>query len=416
MWCEIITIGDEILIGQIIDTNSAWIATELNLIGIRIKQITSIADEKTHIKRALDEAKIRADIIIITGGLGPTKDDITKKVLCEYFNTELIFNEMVFHNIETLFDIRNKSILEIDRKQAEIPVDCIPLYNLRGTAPGMWFEEEGKIFISLPGVPYEMKSIMEKHVIPKLKQDFKLPAIFHKTVLTTGIGESPLSELIKDWETALPPHIKLAYLPSPGIVRLRLSAYGENYNPIKHETEGCIKDLESIISDYIFGYDKETIEEIIGKLLLDGRKTISTAESCTGGYIAHQITRVAGSSAYYKGSIIAYSYDSKETLLSVDSAIIKKYGAVSEEVVKAMALACQKRFKTDYVISCSGIAGPTGETIDKPVGTVWVALATPSAIIAKRHQFGTSRGFNIQITSITALNMLRREILKTVKT
>ena len=416
MQVEIITIGDEILIGQIVDTNSAFIGQLLNLNGMSVKQISSVSDDREHILKALDEAKNRADIILITGGLGPTKDDITKKTLCEYFKTTMRFDEGAYQDVVNIFATFGKEVTPLNRLQAEVPSICEVVHNYNGTAPCMWFDVEGKIFVSMPGVPYEMKALMKDHIIPKLKQRFNFPFIYHKTVLTQGIGESTLSELISDWEDSLAAlNIKLAYLPSPGMVRLRLSAKGEVEADLKIYVDKKIEELKLLISEYIYGYEifgeeKETLEEIVGKLLRTKKKTISTAESCTGGYISHLLTRVAGSSDYYIGSVISYAYEIKETELGVPHDIILNHGAVSQPVVEQMAIAIRKKYKTDYSISASGIAGPGGGTDDKPVGSVWVAIATPEKVISEKFLFGNNRERNIQKTANAALNMLRKEL------
>ena len=413
---EIITIGDEILIGQIVDTNSAFIGQLLNLNGMTVKQISSVSDNREHIKKALDEPKTRADIILITGGLGPTKDDITKKTLCEYFKTTMRFDEGAYQDVVNIFATFGKEVTPINKLQAEVPAICEVIHNYNGTAPGMWFDVDGKVFVSMPGVPYEMKALMKEQVIPKLKQRFKFPAIYHKTVLTQGIGESSLSELISDWEDSLARvNIKLAYLPSPGMVRLRLSAKGEGENKLKIVVEKKIEELKLIVSGYIYGYEifgeeKETLEQMVGKLLHDTKKTVSTAESCTGGYISHLLTKVPGSSEYYIGSVISYAYEIKETELQVPHDIILKHGAVSQPVVEQMAKAIREKYKTDYSIAASGIAGPGGGTEDKPVGTVWVAIATPTKVISEKFLFGNNRERNIQKTANVALNMLKKEL------
>ena len=416
MQAEIITIGDEILIGQIVDTNSAFIGQLLNLNGISVKQITSVSDDREHIIKALDEAKERADIILITGGLGPTKDDITKKTLCEYFNTTMRFDESAYQDVVNLFAQYGKTVTPINRLQAEVPAICEVIRNYNGTAPCMWFDVDGKVFVSMPGVPYEMKALMKNQIVPKLKSRFKFPFIFHKTVLTQGIGESALSELISDWEDSLSAvNIKLAYLPAPGMVRLRLSTKGDNDELLRLNVDKKIEELKTIISEYIYGYeifgvDNETLEQTIGKLLREKKKTISTAESCTGGYISHLITKVPGSSDYYTGSVISYSYEIKETELGVPKEILNTQGAVSQAVVEQMAKAIRIKYHTDYSISASGIAGPGGGTKEKPVGTVWIAIATPDKIISEKFQFGNHRERNIQKTANAALNMLRKEL------
>ncbi len=416
MQVEIITIGDEILIGQIVDTNSAFIGQLLNMNGMSVKQISSVSDDREHILKALAEAKSRAQVILITGGLGPTKDDITKKTLAEYFSCKMRFDEQAYQDVVNLFAQYGKEVTPINRLQAEVPEICEVVRNYNGTAPGMWFDVDGTIYVSMPGVPYEMKAMMQNQVVPKIKERFKLPAIFHKTVLTQGIGESALSEMISDWEDSLAAvNIKLAYLPSPGMVRLRLSTKGETLEPLKRNVEVKIEELKTIISEYIYGYEtfgeeKETLEQIVGKLLRDKKKTISTAESCTGGYISHLITKVPGSSEYYMGSVISYSYDIKEKELGVSKSVLESQGAVSQPVVEQMAKAIREKYKTDYSISASGIAGPSGGTDEKPVGTVWIAVATPDKVISEKFLFGNNRERNIQKTAQAALNMLRKQL------
>jgi nicotinamide-nucleotide amidase len=414
---EIITIGDEILIGQIVDTNSAFIATLLNLNGISVKQISSVSDNREHIIKALNEAKGRVDIILITGGLGPTKDDITKKTLCEYFNTTMRFDEGAYKDVTAIFASYGKDVTPINRLQAEVPAICEVIHNYNGTAPGMWFDIDGKVFVSMPGVPYEMKALMKEQVVPKLKQRFKFPFIYHKTILTQGIGESTLSELISDWEDSLTAlDIKLAYLPSPGMVRLRLSTKGEIEKVLIANVERKIEEIKPIISEYIYGYEiygkeKESLEQMVGRLLKEKKKTVSTAESCTGGYISHLITKIPGSSDYYIGSVISYAYEIKESELNVPHDIILRHGAVSQPVVEQMAKAIRKKYKTDYSIAASGIAGPGGGTEEKPVGTVWIAVATPDKVFSKKFLFGNNRERNIQKTANAALNMLK-EVLE----
>lgn len=409
MQAEILTIGDEILIGQIVDTNSAWMGQKLNEAGINVKQITSVSDNEQHIINALNEAKQRADIILITGGLGPTKDDITKHTLCNYFNSGLIFNEDVYKQVEYLFKIRGREVTAINRKQAEVPSNCTAIANTVGTAPGMWFEEEEKIFMSMPGVPFEMKAMMEKEVIPRLIKKFKTPFIFHKTILTQGIGESFLADLIADWEDGLPAHIKLAYLPSPGMVRLRLTGRGES-EKIKAEVIKQYQSVAPLIEKYVFGYDSETLESVIAQLLTSKKQTIACAESCTGGYLSHRITSVPGSSNYFMGSVIAYDNSIKEQFLDVDPELIRVRGAVSEPVVIAMAESVKRKFKTEYAIATSGIAGPAGGSTEKPIGTVWIGISTPEVTFAKCFRLGDNRMRIIQVAADTALNMLRKEL------
>ncbi len=406
MLAEIITIGDEILIGQIIDSNSAWIAEQFNSIGIRVKQITSVSDDETHINSALDEASKRADLIIMTGGLGPTKDDLTKKALCRYFDTRLVFNEEVFRHIEKIFTHRKFPMLDSNRKQAELPENCTIIQNKKGTASGMWFVKNDRHFISMPGVPFEMKAMVSESLIPLFRSKFKLPVIIHRTILTYGIGESFLAEKIKDWEDKLPSNMKLAYLPSPEYLRLRLSIYGEDEIPMRESIIKQEKSLHEIIPEYIFGYDKQTMPEIIGDLLKNEGKTLSTAESCSGGNIARLITSIPGSSAYFNGSVVAYSNEIKESVLKVKNEDLIKSGAVSEPIIIQMAAAARELFKTDYSIATSGIAGPDGGTDDKPVGTVWIAVAKENKVMAKKYIFGNDRDINIRRASSMAMFML----------
>ncbi len=412
MKAEIITIGDELLIGQVIDTNSAFIASKLNEAGIYVHQITSVSDNKEHIIEALGNAAQRADIILITGGLGPTNDDITKLTLCEYFKVELRFDAEAYKDVEFMFKVRGREVTEVNRKQADLPENCIALRNRNGTAPGMWFDVKGKIYVSMPGVPYEMKALMEDEVIPKLQKQFTLPFIVHRNVLTIGIGESFLAEKIAAWEASLAKdNIKLAYLPSIGMVRLRLSTKGENRNVLDENVEKKITELQHLVGEYIFGYETETLEGIVGKLLKEIVQTVATAESCTGGYISHLITSIAGSSDYYVGSVITYSYEIKTLELNINADLLNKKGAVSQEVVEQMASEVKRKFKTDYSIAVSGIAGPGGGTPEKPVGTVWIAVATPQRVFSKKFQFANNRLRNIQMTANAALNLLRKEIL-----
>ncbi len=411
MLAEVITIGDELLIGQIVDTNSAWIGKQLNMIGIKIHQITSVSDNRAHIITALREASCRAQVVLITGGLGPTKDDLTKDCLCEYFNVSLKFNEEAYQDVERLFKIRGREVTALNRRQAELPSNCTLLSNKVGTAPGMWFEEGGIVYVSMPGVPYEMKYLMEQEVLPRLKSKYQLPFILHKTILTQGIGESFLSELIADFEDALPPHIKLAYLPAAGMVRLRLSASGEELK-VKQEMEKLVMELSERVKEYMFGYDEDTIEGVLGKLLVERGLTLATAESCTGGNVAHLITSVPGSSAWYLGSTVTYSYQSKTDLLGISADLINQKGAVSEEVVLEMVENVRKKFGSDCAVSTSGIAGPDGGTADKPVGTVWIGISIPGKSFAKKVLLGDNRLRTIQVASETALNMLRKALLQ----
>jgi nicotinamide-nucleotide amidase len=409
MLAEIITIGDEILIGQIVDTNSAWMAHKLNEAGIFVKQITSVSDECEHILNALEEAKSRVGIILITGGLGPTRDDITKTTLCDYFGVKLVFNEEVYTNVERIFARFGKTVTPVNRLQAEVPENCIPLQNHNGTAPGMWFEQDGKVFVSMPGVPYEMKGIMEEEVLPRLVRQFKLPHILHRTILTQGIGESALAEKISDWEDSLAAHqIKLAYLPAPNMVRLRMTTSGPEREQLEKIVATKEAELRKLIAPYIFGSDEEKIEQVLGDLLRKRGEKLGLAESCTGGYISHLITSVPGSSDYYEGSLVTYSYEQKERLLGVKKETLAQYGAVSQQVVTEMATGALKELQVDHAIAVSGIAGPSGGTPDKPVGTVWIAIASNGKVVAEKFMFGHQRQRNIEVSADTALNMLLR--------
>ena len=418
MNAELLTIGNEILIGQITNTNAVWMAQELNMIGVSVVHMSSVADEKQAILKAFDDACKRADIVLITGGLGPTKDDITKTTFCEYFETELVTDENVLKDVTGFFSKRNKEVSDINKKQAEVPKGCLVIRNKNGTAPGMWMEKNNTIFVSMPGVPYEMKGMVTDDVIPEIKKRFKLPFIYHKTILTQGIGESMLAEMINDWEDALAEkEIGLAYLPSPGMVRLRLSSKGFDEVELKNKVETEANKIKPIIEKYIYGYEEygeeqPKLEEILGKLLLEKNLKLGLAESCTGGFISHLITSVAGSSAYYNGCIVPYHNEFKHNLLKVDNSIFEKQGAVSKECVMAMAKETLNTFKADVAIAVSGIAGPGGGTDEKPVGTTWIAVAYGDRIIPKQFIFGDNRQRNIQMTAMMAMNMLRKMILK----
>ncbi len=412
MNAEIITIGDELLIGQVIDTNSAWIAEQLNLVGIRVAQITSISDDREHILKTLEDASKRAGLILMTGGLGPTRDDITKHTLCEYFDTELVFHQPSFNNVEKLFRARGFTVTELNRQQAEVPANCTPLANPNGTAPGLWFEKEGVIYVSMPGVPFEMKPLITNEVLPRVAKKVNSTFIEHITVLTQGVGESMLAQIIEPWENNLPQNIKLAYLPQPGIVRLRLTAIGSDKGALGMVLNQQVSELKKLIPDLIFGYNDDTMEMVVGKMLRDNQKTLSTAESCTGGYIAHLITSIPGSSDYFVGSTISYSNEVKINELDVSPEDVEMHGAVSKQVVEQMALGAYKKFGTDYALSVSGIAGPDGGTDEKPVGTVWIAMATPEKVVSKKFLFGEHRGRNIRKSALAALNMLRMELLQ----
>lgn len=413
MQAEIITIGDEILIGQILDSNSKWIAEQLNVIGISVYQITSIQDEREHILKAIKEAQSNCDIVIVTGGLGPTKDDITKSSLVEYYNDELIFNEDIASHIEALFKKMNYPFTEVNKNQALVPSKCIAFKNELGTAPGMWFNDNNKVLVSLAGVPYEMKGLMLNSVLPKLTNTFKLPYIVHQNILTYGIGESMLAEKIEDWEINLPNFISLAYLPSFGSVKLRLTAKGTKKELLTESISREVESLVKIIGDIIVGFDEsENLEAVIGKLLIDKKSTLSTAESCTGGNIAKIITSIPGSSNYFVGSVVAYQASIKINELGVEEKLIDDYTVVSAQVAEAMAEGIKKKYKTDYAIATTGNAGPTIDLTDKTVGVVYIAIATPTTIFSQEFNFGKPREKVIERTSNKALELLRKEILK----
>ncbi len=412
MQATIITIGDELLYGQTIDTNSAYMGRELALLGIRVREILSISDDKSAILEALARAEQASNLVLITGGLGPTKDDITKVTLAQYFNTTLLRNQEILAQLEAFFASRNRPMLQSNADQALMPASCTPLRNDRGTAWGMWFEKNGKVFVSMPGVPFEMEALMQQEVLPKVKTYFKLPVIIHKHILTAGIGESFLAEQIADFEDNLPTNIKLAYLPGIGSVKLRLTANGTNREVVQEALDAEVAKLVAQIDKHIYGYDDDQLEEIIGKLLTAKDKTLATAESCTGGYIASQITMVEGSSAYYNGSVVSYTYESKQALLGVKQETLDSFGAVSEETVREMLLGVCTKFGTDYAIATSGIAGPAGGTPDKPVGTVWIAYGAPTDMRTKKLTFKGNRKQNIQLTALMALELFRKYLIE----
>lgn len=408
---SIITIGDELLIGQVIDTNSAYIAQELNKAGISVKRRVAVGDNYDDIWNVLDEESQYAKIILVTGGLGPTSDDITKPLLCKYFNGKMILNEDALQNVKYLFEkFFKREVTEVNRKQAEVPDVCTVIQNKRGTAPGMWFEKDDKIFVSMPGVPNEMKGMMEE-VIEKLKGRFELPIIIHKTLLTAGIGESMLAEHIKDFEATLPPNIKLAYLPNYGMVRLRLTTTGYNKEETGKAITSQFEKLKSLTKEFLVTDEDEPLEKVIGKILSARNETIGTAESCTGGYIAHLITSHSGSSKYFKGSVVSYDNDVKENVLHVSNETLQTVGAVSEETVKEMLKGALDILKTDYAIAVSGIMGPNGGTPGKPVGTVWIAVGNTTKQQTLKLNLRFDRMRNIQVTAMTAMNLLRKFIL-----
>ncbi len=408
---EIITIGDEILYGQILDTNTQWISQELDKLGVKTVRKSSVGDAKQEIVRIFDEAQTRADLVLITGGLGPTKDDLTKKIMADYFGASLELHPQALEDVTVFFQKRGRELTEINRSQAFLPSNCTFIRNIQGTAPAMWFEERGVIWVSMPGVPFEMKGIMQQEVLPRIAKHFKTPTIVHKVIKTVGIGESYLSDLIQDWEASLPSHIKLAYLPSLGIVKLRLTGFGEDENQLKKEIENCYQQLLPIAGSYVFGFENDELESVIGELLIEKNATISVAESCTGGYLGHKLTSIAGSSAYFLGGVLAYSNDLKKNLLGVESKVLENYGAVSEECIRQMAEGVRKLNNSTYGIATSGIAGPGGGTDEKPVGTVWIAVATPTEIFAQKLTLGGSRLQNIEMSTITCLNLLRKKLI-----
>ena len=414
MFAEIITIGDEILIGQIVDTNSAYIAKALNQSGISVYQISSVQDERTHILEALEEATARADVIIMTGGLGPTKDDITKHTLCEYLEDELVQNEAVLAHVEELFEKHiSTPISDMNRQQAMVPSRALIMHNPYGTAPGMWNEKDGKVYISLPGVPFEMKNLFQSEVIPRINERFERPHIYHKTLITYGLGESGIANKITEWETSLPDFVKLAYLPNLGKVRLRLTAKGADPELIRNAVEEAAAGLYPYIGDIIYGEDDgETIEVLVGRILADKQLTLATAESFTGGKIAELITSVPGASAYFLGSIVSYATSIKEGVLDVPSSLIEKHSVVSAEVAQAMAENVRTKMKADYALATTGNAGPTKGDSDADIGTVYIALATPNGTEVERFTMGNHRTRITQKSVHKALEMLRNALLK----
>ncbi|NLM93557.1 MAG: competence/damage-inducible protein A [Bacteroidales bacterium] len=410
MDAEIITIGDELLIGQVINTNAAWMAERLNEAGIAVKQISVVSDTEAEISRILADAFGRSGLILMTGGLGPTRDDVTKLALCHYFQTGMVLNEEVLEDVRALFSRRNYPLTHLNQQQAMVPANATVIRNPNGTAPGLWFEQDGHICIAMPGVPFEMKAMVDDQIIPELKRRRKDQYILHRTVLTQGLGESFLSEIISGWEDRLPPFISLAYLPSPGVVRLRMSAKGPDEAALKEALEEEEQKLRSLIPQYIWGYDRDTLEEVVGRLLTDKGLSLSTAESCTGGFLAHKITSVPGSSAYFKGSIIAYANELKRRFLWVDEKILEKHGTVSREVVEIMALHGCQVMSSDFCIATSGIAGPSGGSPEKPVGTVWIAVAFREQVTSKLLHLGDQRDRNITRATLAALALLRELI------
>ena len=416
MKATIVTIGDEILIGQIVDTNSGFIAKSLDKIGIQVAEIISISDNQQHILETFASVQNKVDLVVITGGLGPTKDDITKKTFCEYFNDKLVVNkEVEAHVIDLIESVMKRPASQMNKDQALVPSKSEVLFNKVGTAPGMWMKKENTVYISLPGVPYEMKYILENEIIPKLIKEYKRPYILHKTIMTYGQGESLVAERIEDWENNLPDFLKLAYLPAPGRVRLRLTARGTQKELLENTIEEKVKSLTKIIGDIIVGFEEdETIEVVIGKQLIKCGKTISTAESCTGGKIAQTLTSVAGASNYFRGSVVSYATDTKVTVLGVSQQTIDENSVVSSQVAIEMALGIQKIMKTDYAIATTGNAGPSKGDADTDVGTVCIAIATPNGIVVEEFNFGQPREKVIDRTVNKAFELLQKEIFKNV--
>jgi nicotinamide-nucleotide amidase len=414
MKAAIVTIGDEILIGQIVDTNSSYIAKALDKIGIATHEMLSISDDKQHILDTFHSLQNKVEVVIVTGGLGPTKDDITKKTFCDYFQDSLVENEAVLAHVKSIIEgFYKRPITQINREQALVPTKAKVLFNQVGTAPGMWMEKENTVFISLPGVPYEMKYLIDNEVIPNLVQKFERPYIVHQTIMTYGRGESMIAEQIEDWENNLPHFIKLAYLPSPGKVRLRLTARGGNEELLKNEIKQQVEKLDLLIGDVIVGYNEdEPIEVVLGRLLTKNNLTISTAESCTGGKIAATLTAVSGASNYFKGSVVSYATETKINVLGIDNEVVEKYGVVSAEVASEMVKSVQKIMTSDYAIATTGNAGPTKGDAQADLGIVYVAIATPNAVFVEEFNFGQPREKVIDRTVSKALELIYKEILK----
>ncbi|KFF11442.1 CinA family nicotinamide mononucleotide deamidase-related protein [Flavobacterium hydatis] len=416
MKATIITIGDEILIGQIVDTNSGFIAKSLDKIGVEIHEMISISDDKEHILSTFSQLQNKVDLVIVTGGLGPTKDDVTKKTFCDYFEDELVVNpEVLAHVTELIEGFYKRPITQMNKDQALVPSKCTVLHNQMGTAPGMWMKKENTVFISLPGVPYEMKYLVESVIIPKVVKEYERPYIIHKTILTYGQGESLVAERIEDWENNLPDFIKLAYLPNPGRVRLRLSARGTDKEMLEAAIEANVQSLDAIIHDIIVGFDdNETLEVVVGQLLTKKGKTIATAESCTGGKIASLLSAVSGASSYFRGSVVPYSTEIKTTVLGVPADLIEENSVVSAAVASSMASNVKRIMKTDYAIATTGNAGPAKGDSNAEIGTVFIAIATPNDVIVEEFNFGQPREKVIDRAVIKSLEMLQKEILKNV--
>jgi nicotinamide-nucleotide amidase len=407
---EILAIGDELLYGQTLDTNSHYISAEMDKIGVRVVRRTTVSDNEGDILKAFTEAETRADIILITGGLGPTSDDLTKPCLAKHFGCEIRIHEEALKEVTEFFKRRGRELTELNRQQAALPECCEKITNPYGTAPGMWFDQHGKIFVSMPGVPHEMVYMMQNEVIPRIQRRFRLPVILHQMIRTAGIGESFLAEKIAPWEQSLPPHIRLAYLPGEGGVKLRLTAFGDNPEKIQAEFKALCESILPFAGQYIFGFTDEPLEVVLGKLLIEKGLTLSAAESCTGGHVSHTITSVPGSSAYFIASVIAYANEVKINALGVNPDTLAQYGAVSEQTIAEMASGVRQRFGTDLGVATSGVAGPSGGTLEKPVGTIWVACADRDGVETRKLQFGKDRLSNIKLTTTAVLNMVRLRV------
>lgn len=407
---EILTIGDEILYGQITDTNSQWIGEKMTTAGFRVIRKTSVGDQENVILNAFAEAEERADVVLITGGLGPTADDLTKPMLSRYFNSPLLLHSEALAQLKALFEQRGFQLTDTNRKQAELPEVCTYIPNPLGTAPGMWFEKNGKVFMSMPGVPHEMKHMLEFNVIPRLVKVFEPPVIYHRMIRTAGIGESWLADKIKDWEESLPPHLKLAYLPSLGEVRLRVTGFGQHLAALQNEVEDQCQMLMPLIKEWVYGYEDDTLARAVGNILQKEEKTMAIAESCTSGYVSYTLTSVPGSSFYFKGSMVAYHNEVKENLLGVQQDTLQNYGAVSEQTAREMAERVREKFKTDYGLSTTGIAGPGGGTAEKPVGLVWIAITNGKQTITKKLNLTKERDTNIRYTASAILNLFRQTL------
>lgn len=407
---EIISIGDELLIGQVINTNASWMGEQLFLNGIDLQQVTTIGDQPEHLHQAIRSALERVQFIFLTGGLGPTSDDLTKPALCSFFDVPLVFHPDAYDQVQALFARRGMAVTERNKQQAMLPVNCKAVANHNGTAPGMWFDVEDAVIVSMPGVPFEMRPMFAEQVIPELKKRFATSHYLFKTVMTTGVGESMLADRIQHWETALPSHFKIAYLPQPGIVRLRVGAQGDDAIVLQNELNEQVQTMCALIPEYVYGFDNQLLEQVVGTQLSVNGWSVATAESCTGGYLAHLLTSVVGSSAYFKGSVVAYANEIKVKMLQVQEASLQQYGAVSEAVAKEMAMGLRHQFDTDFAVSTTGIAGPDGGSAEKPVGTVWIALATRTGCQAQRFQLGEHRDRNIRRATLAALNLLRIEM------